>query len=215
MPQWSTISIFIAAATALVVMPGPTTFYIATRSLQQGPMAGVVSCLGVMSATVVHVSAAALGLSALLLSSAMAFNLVKYAGAAYLIYLGVKTLWSRDGASAEAKPVAARSLGSVYYNGFLVNLLNPKTTLFIAAFLPQFVELHRGAVAGQIFFLGAVLIAVGACSDLCYALLAGKFGNWLGRKPVFLGARRYFAGCVYLGLGVATVLTGARRPELH
>jgi threonine/homoserine/homoserine lactone efflux protein len=211
MPEWPTISLFVAATVIIVVMPGPNTIYIMTRSLQQGVAAGIVSSLGVMMGTVVHVTAAALGLSALLLSSAVAFNVVKYAGAAYLVYLGVKTILSSESPTAGPRPQSGTSLGSAFYQGFVVNLLNPKTAMFFTAFLPQFIDAGRGSVVGQILFFGGLLIAIGAVSDFTYSFLAGTSGKWLQRNVLFLSARRYVAGTVYLCLGAVTALTGAAR----
>src|SRR5262249_52294256 len=136
MPNWSTLSLFVTAALILVFMPGPNTLYIIARSVQQGRLAGLVSSLGVQAGSLFHIAAAALGVSALLLSSALAFNAVKYAGAAYLIYLGVKTLLTTE-KLAETKKVEDESLGRAFYQGVLVNLLNPKAALFFFAFLPQ------------------------------------------------------------------------------
>jgi threonine/homoserine/homoserine lactone efflux protein len=211
MPEWSTLCLFVVAASILVIVPGPNTLYIITRSLQQGIAAGIVSCLGVMVGTLFHITAAALGISALLMSSALAFTLVKYAGAAYLIYLGVRTILTKEKFSTGAKPVPAKSLGGIFYQGIVVNLLNPKTALFFMAFLPQFVDVGRGSPAMQICFLGAVLVVLGGISDMTYALLAGKFGELLRGSSRFLAARRYLAGFVYIGLGAATALTGTDR----
>jgi len=120
MPDWSTISLFVAAAFILVIMPGPNTLYIMTRSVQQGLAAGIVSCLGVLVGTLVHVTAAAIGISALLLSSALAFNTVKYAGAAYLVYLGIRTLLAQEKTTTEAEPVPAICLRTAFYQGITV-----------------------------------------------------------------------------------------------
>ncbi len=151
MPEWSTISLFIGAASILVVIPGPNTIYIITRGLHQGLAAGIVSSLGVMVGTLFHITAAALGLSALLLSSALAFNIVKYAGAAYLVYLGIKTLLSREKSTVEAETTSDKSLTDTFYQGILVNTLNPKTALFFIAFLPQEVTADMvGAVIGAV-----------------------------------------------------------------
>src|SRR5262245_24275692 len=139
MPNWSSLSLFIAAALILVFMPGPNTLYIIARSIQQGRGAGIVSSLGVQVGTMIHIAAAALGLSALLLSSALAFNVVKYAGAAYLIYLGVRTLLTNDSLELE-QAIQKADLRHVFYQGVVVNLLNPKTALFFFAFLPQFID---------------------------------------------------------------------------
>lgn len=211
MPEWSMISLFVAAAFILVIMPGPNTLYIMTRSAQQGLAAGIVSCLGVLVGTLVHVTAAAIGISALLLSSALAFNTVKYAGAAYLVYLGIKTLLAQEKVSAATEPAPEKSLRTAFYQGITVNVLNPKTALFITAFLPQFIDVERGSATAQIFSLGAVLVTIGALSDLTYALLAGKIGDWLRRNVLPLRVQRYLAGGVYLGLGAATALSGMIR----
>src|SRR5215510_517324 len=148
MPDWSMLSIFIAVALVLVFMPGPNTLYIIACSVQQGRMVGIVSSLGVQAGSLFHIVAAALGVSALLLSSALAFNTVKYVGAAYLIYLGVKTLLTRK-MLTETKPVEGKSLSRAFYQGVLVSLLNPKAALFFFAFLPQFVDAGRGSAATQ------------------------------------------------------------------
>src|ERR671938_448930 len=178
MLDWSRLSLFISVTSILVFMPGPNTLYIIARSLQQGRRAGIVSSLGVQVGSLVHIAAAALGLSALLLSSALAFSVVKYAGAAYLIYLGVKTLLTKE----EAEPtheVRKATLSRVFAQGVVVNLLNPKTALFFFAFLPQFIVPARGRVGMQVASLGAMLILFGILSDMTYALAAGSVGNWL------------------------------------
>src|SRR5581483_2126472 len=144
MPTATTIALFLVAGLGLVLIPGPNIIYIVTRSVDQGRRAGLVSALGVEMATLVHVTAAAFGLSALLLSSALAFSVVKYVGAAYLIYLGIRTLLTRD-QHQETVVVEPKSLSHIFFQGVLVNLLNPKTALFFFAFLPQFVDPARGA----------------------------------------------------------------------
>ena len=190
-------------------MPGPNTLYIIARSIQQGRLAGFVSSLGVQVGTMVHIVAASLGLSALLVSSAVAFNVVKYAGAAYLIFLGIKTLLTKE--KIEPAKVRKAALGRVFYQGIVVNLLNPKTALFFFAFLPQFIDVGRGAVGLQVVLLGSILIFLGTLSDSIYALASGSIGNWLGGNLKFLRAQRYFAGSVNIGLGAATALSGAHR----
>ena len=209
MLDWSKLSLFVSVATVLVFMPGPNTLYIIARSIQQGRLAGFVSSLGVQVGTVVHIVAASLGLSALLVSSAVAFNVVKYAGAAYLIFLGIKTLLTKE--KIEPAKVRKAALGRVFYQGIVVNLLNPKTALFFFAFLPQFIDVVRGAVGLQVVLLGSILIFLGTLSDSIYALASGGIGNWLRGNLKFLRAQRYFAGSVYIGLGAATALSGAHR----
>lgn len=205
----SRLSLFVSVATILVFMPGPNTLYIIARSIQQGRLAGFVSSLGVQVGTLVHIVAASLGLSALLVSSAVAFNVVKYAGAAYLIFLGIKTLLTKE--KIEPAKVRKAALGRVFYQGIVVNLLNPKTALFFFAFLPQFIDVARGKVVLQVVLLGSILISLGTLSDSIYALASGSIGNWVRGNLKFLRAQRYFAGSVYIGLGAATALSGAHR----
>ncbi|HWP44091.1 MAG TPA: LysE family translocator [Blastocatellia bacterium] len=209
MPSWSTLSLFIAAAAVLVFMPGPNTLYIVARSIQQGRRAGIVSSLGVQVGTLLHITAAAFGLSALLLSSALAINLVRYAGAVYLVYLGIKTLMAKEGIGP-AREIRSQSLGRVFYQGVVVNLLNPKTALFFFAFLPQFIDASRGRIWLQIIMLGSFLIILGALSDSAYAVMAGFIGDRLRGNLRFIRMQRYFAGSVYIGLGAATALSGGR-----
>jgi threonine/homoserine/homoserine lactone efflux protein len=210
MPTLSTLTPFILAALALLITPGPAVLYIIARSIDQGRLAGIVSTLGIGVGTLFHVAAAALGLSALLMFSALAFGVVKYLGAAYLIYLGVRKLLAREETS-QPEVVERRRLAHIFYQGVVVNLLNPKTALFFFAFLPQFVEPAKGAVAGQILLLGFIFVGLGICSDGIYALLAGTIGRWFKGNRRFLRAERYFAGSVYIGLGVATALSGSER----
>jgi threonine/homoserine/homoserine lactone efflux protein len=209
MPDWSTLILFATAVLFLVFTPGPNTLYIIARSVQQGRLAGIVSSLGVESGTLIHVAAAAFGISALLMSSAMAFNIVKYAGAAYLIYLGIKTLLTRE-KPAETEAAKEMSLSRTFSQAVLVNALNPKTALFFFAFLPQFIDAERGA-ATQILFFGAIVVLLGFTSGSIYSVLAGAIGNLLRGNLKFLRAQRYFAGSVYIGLGVTTALTGTSK----
>ncbi len=208
MPEFSTLALFMVAALALLITPGPAVLYIVARSIDQGRRAGIVSMLGIHVGTLFHVAAAALGISALLMSSALAFNVVKYIGAAYLIYLGLRKLLAREELH-QPEVVENRKLARIFYQGVLVNLLNPKTALFFFAFLPQFVNPGKGAVAGQILFLGFTFVVLGICSDGLYALLAGTMGHWLKGNLRFLRAQRYFAGTVYIGLGLTTALSGS------
>jgi threonine/homoserine/homoserine lactone efflux protein len=203
---------FAAAALLLLVTPGPAVLYIVGRSLHEGRTAGLVSVLGIHLGTLVHVAAAVLGLSALLASSALAFRVVTYLGAVYLIGLGLRTLLGRDRPVGPTRPRRA-SLGRTFLEGAIVNLLNPKTALFFLAFLPQFVDPSRGSAPAQMLLLGLVFVALGLLSDGGWALLAGTLGGWLGRRrPGVRRAQRYSAGGVYLTLGVATMVSDASRP---
>lgn len=210
MPNGSTLSLFATAALILVLIPGPNTLYIIARSVEQGRWAGIVSSLGVQVATLFHIGAATLGLSALLLSSALAFTIVKYLGAAYLFLLGLKALISRDKAGT-LEAVKDRRLARAFSQGVVVNLLNPKTGIFFLAFLPQFVDPARGAAGAQIVLLGSIMLILGFMSDSAYVLLAGSVGARMRSNLRFVRGQRYFAGTVYLTLGVVTALTGSGR----
>jgi threonine/homoserine/homoserine lactone efflux protein len=209
-PGTANLSLFVVAAVALLVVPGPAVLYIVARSVEQGRLAGFISDLGIHSATLVHVLAAALGLSALLASSALAFAVVKYAGAAYLIWIGLKKIFGRAeaGEVKALKPVGYRRL---YREGFIVNLLNPKTALFFLAFLPQFVEVDRGHVVSQIVFLGLLFTALGFVSDGCYALAASAAGKWLRQSRAYLNFERYVSGVIFIGLGLTAAFAGNNR----
>ncbi len=208
-PPAASLGVFAVAALALLLTPGPAVLYIVARSVEQGRLAGLVSVCGITTGTLVHVLAAALGLSALLASSALAFAVVKYAGAAYLVYLGVRRILDSHEAPAADFAPPRRSLRRLYRDGFVVNLLNPKTALFFLAFLPQFVDPARGAVALQVAFLGLMFALMGLTSDGLYALAAGSAGRWLRRRASVLRWQRYVTGGVFIGLGVTAAFAGA------
>ena len=200
---------FIAAALVLLLTPGPGVMYIVARSIGQGSRAGLVSVLGLSAGALVHVAAAAAGISTILLASATAFGLIKAAGAAYLIYLGIRTLLAR-GAVASTEVCTPRSSHRLFADGVLVSVLNPKIALFFLAFLPQFVDPARGPVAQQILLLGLLYIALALVTDSAYALLAGSLRHRLRDRALQGPLPRYISGSVYLGLGVGTALTGRR-----
>jgi threonine/homoserine/homoserine lactone efflux protein len=210
-PGSANLGLFISAALVLLVIPGPAVLYIFARSVAQGRMAGLVSILGIHTATLVHVAAAALGLSAILASSALAFDIVKYAGAAYLVWLGLKKIFGRSGLPGGEVAVQRHPHARLFCDGFIVNLLNPKTALFFLAFLPQFVEVGLGHVAMQIAFLGLLFTALGLVTDGCYALAAGTAGIWLRRSRGYLNAERYVSGMLFIGLGVTAVFAGNQK----
>jgi threonine/homoserine/homoserine lactone efflux protein len=193
----------------LLLIPGPAVLYIVSRSVDQGRRAGLASSSGIATGGLVHVVAATLGLSALLVSSATAYSFVKYAGAAYLIYLGIKKFRERP-ATGEVERAEPVPLGRVYLQGVLVNVLNPKTAIFFFAFLPQFVSTSRGHVALQFLVLGMLFSLMGFVSDSMWALTAGSAAGWLRGNRSFIRRQRYVAGTVYMGLGLATALSGSR-----
>jgi threonine/homoserine/homoserine lactone efflux protein len=209
MIEYSTLGVFLAAGFLLLMTPGPAVLYIVTRSVEQGRRAGLVSVMGICTGTLAHVAAAALGISALLVSSARAFNVLRYLGAAYLVVLGIRTL-SKSDAGLESAAIARTSLRRVFAQGVIVNLLNPHTALFFFAFLPQFVDPARGAVALQIVTLGLLFIAMSAMTDAVWAIGAGTAGNWIRANPRFARAQRYVTGGALIGLGAAAAASGRR-----
>jgi len=209
MPDPGRLALFVVAALALLVVPGPAVLYVVTRSVHQGRRAGLASVLGIHTGTLVHIAAATAGLSALVLSSAVAFTAIKVAGAVYLVGLGLWTLLSRH-PEAEVALGGERRLRRIYAQGIVVNVLNPKTALFFLAFLPQFVDPHASHPALEIAFLGLLFAALGLVTDSLWALAAGTAGGLVRSSRRFVRAQRYVAGSVYIGLGVVTALAGAK-----
>ena len=216
MPEASTLALFAAAAITLLVIPGPSVLYIVTRSVDQGRAAGLASVGGIHVGTLVHVAAAAFGLSALLVSSATAYNAVRWVGAAYLIWLGVRRLLAREedaaGIAGAGRGPGSRRVGlrRVFAQGVVVNVLNPKTALFFFAFLPQFVDTARGSVPFQVLVFGVAFVLLGLVSDGTYALLASTGAGWLRRRPGVARTSRLVSGGVLISLGVTTALAGSR-----
>jgi threonine/homoserine/homoserine lactone efflux protein len=210
MPDGSSIALFSVAAIILLVIPGPSVLYIITRSIDQGRTAGLVSVLGIHVGTFVHIAAAALGVSAILVRSSIAFSVVRYAGAAYLIYLGCRRLATREDDDIVEAPRNGRGLFHVFRQGVVVNVLNPKTALFFFAFLPQFVDRSRGPVWTQMLFLGGVFVGLGVISDGTYALVSSWAAERLRSSRAFAKVRRYLSGSVFVGLGVLAAVGGKR-----
>jgi threonine/homoserine/homoserine lactone efflux protein len=195
------LPVFLVAALILLITPGPAVLYIIARSLDQGRVAGLVSVAGLSAGTWVHAFGAALGVSAILVSSALAFSVVKYLGAAYLIYLGLRRLMSRN-EIRETTHFQPQRLRRIFSQGIVVAILNPKSAMFFFAFLPQFVDPAHGSVTLQLLTLGFIYIAMALITDGAYALLAGTFGGWLKGRRSFLRGERYVVGSTYIGLGV-------------
>jgi threonine/homoserine/homoserine lactone efflux protein len=208
----SQLYLFIGASLALLLVPGPAVLYITARSANQGRLAGLVSVLAIETANFLQAVAATLGLSAILLTSALAFDVVKYLGAAYLLYLGVRKLLARQGEEREdGAEINPEPLARIYWQGVAINLLNPKTALFYFAFLPQFVDPARGDVTAQTLMLGALFVGMACVTDSMYALLASSLAERLRGNRHYRRGQRYFAGLVYLGLGITTALTGSKK----
>ena len=209
MPTIETIILFMAAALALNVTPGPSILYVMSRSVGQGRTAGLVSALGLGAGSLIHAGAAALGLSVILAYSPLAYTAVKYLGAGYLVYLGVRILLARDRQLSTAV-LARASLTRVFWQGVVTELLNPKIVLFFMSFLPQFVDPARGSVAGQTLFLGLLFHVTGVPINMLVAVVGGAIASWLSQNPVFARVRNGLAGAVLIGLGVRLALSERR-----
>lgn len=206
-PPWPLFSAFVLASLVLAVTPGPGVLYILTRSLVQGRRSGLVSVAGVALGNIGNAFAASAGLAALFAVSSLAFSVVKYAGALYLVYLGMQMVFSGPAEAPAGVPVAA-PLGRVFRDGFVVALLNPKTTVFFAAFLPQFLSVDAPPMR-QSMALGFLFVAIAAVTDSAYALAAGVAAPALRRAAARRIGRR-LGGGVFIGLGVFTALAGSR-----
>jgi threonine/homoserine/homoserine lactone efflux protein len=195
-PDSTSLWLFGLAALALLAIPGPAVLYIVVQSADQGRRVGLASVAGVHLGTLVHVAAASAGLSALIVASSVAFSAVKYAGAAYLVYLGVRKLLDRDSQTQVER--TREPLRRAFVRGTIVNALNPKTALFFLAFLPQFVAPDRGGIWSQALVLGFVFVGLGLVTDSLYALAAGSVAGLLRRKRNVV---RYGSGMVFIALG--------------
>lgn len=200
MPTSTTLLLFATATLAMLVVPGPSVVYVVARSLEHGRTAGLMSVLGLETGALVHVAAAAAGLTALVSSSPWAFAVLRYAGAAYLISLGIRQLRQRHDAVEVASSTSASKL-RLFRDGVLVDVLNPKTGLFFLAFLPQFVDPSRGAASTQIVVLGLCFVLLAVLTDGSYALLAGTFRRRLSGSARSRRRVRRSTGVIYTGLG--------------
>jgi threonine/homoserine/homoserine lactone efflux protein len=205
MPSLSTYAVFLATAMALLAIPGPAVLYVVTRSIEMGRAGGIASVAGITSGTVVHVALATAGLSSLILASRVAFDAVKYVGAAYLIALGVRRLLTRAAEEPDEER-APRTVRRAYTQGIVVNLTNPKTIVFIFAFIPQFVDPNARHVWLQVLMLGISFACLGFLSDSLYAIAAGTVAERLRGSRGITRFQRWFGGSVLVGLGVAAAV---------
>lgn len=201
--EFSTIWLFVVAASTLLIIPGPAVLYIMARSIDQGKKAGLVSVLGVSLGGSVHVLAGAIGVSAILMTSATAFHIVKYLGAAYLIYLGCKTLFSKSNSTASEIPKAPRKkLRKIFYESALVEVMNPKTALFFLAFFPQFIAPTAGSVTVHFLLLGTIFIILAFISDGLYAVLAASMRKRIAGSTASSKVLNRITGYFYIALGI-------------
>lgn len=210
LPPPSLFTAFVVASVILAVTPGPAVFYIVTRSVAHGRRSGLASVAGVAVGNLGNAIGASLGLAALFAVSSLAFTVVKYLGALYLIWLGVQALRAKpvDAGAIEAS-VDRAAAGRIFTDGFVVALLNPKTAIFFAAFLPQFVASHTAPVT-QTIALGVIFVLVASFTDTLYALTAGSVRPWLRRTTGLARAGRYLTASAFIGLGLLTAVSGQR-----
>jgi threonine/homoserine/homoserine lactone efflux protein len=209
LPGSAPIAVFIVAALALNISPGPDMLYVISRSLEQGRKAGIVSALGIGAGTLVHTFVTAIGLSAILLSVPIAFEFIRYAGAAYLVYLGLRMLLERNSGKATTEyssPKSARSLRSIFQQGVATNVLNPKVALFFLAFLPQFVDQSKGSVALQIILLGLLFDTSGTSVNVIVATLAGHVSDSFRERSGFVRFQKLLPASILIALGLLVAL---------
>jgi len=198
--------LFIGVSWALILAPGPDMFYVISRGIAHGRRAGILSATGVVCGILVHTTAAALGLTLLLQTSALAFLVVKYIGAAYLIFLGVKAWVEKSTLNLQSSAPGVKS-SALFWQGVLSNVLNPKIAIFFLAFLPQFVEKGSGYVAWQMIFLGVMFACFGLCFLLVVGYSSGTIGRWLTQRPQYTQSLQRLAGGILIGLGIRLAFT--------
>jgi threonine/homoserine/homoserine lactone efflux protein len=199
-------ALFIGISWALIIAPGPDMFYVITRGMSHGRKAGVLSALGVVCGILVHTIAAALGLTLILQTSAFAFLVVKYLGAAYLLYLGIKAWGDKSTFSLES-PGAVVNSRALFWQGVLSNVLNPKIAIFYLAFLPQFIDKESGAVTLQMVVLGLTFAGFGLCFLLAVGYSSGAIGGWVTRRPQYAQFFQRLAGGILIALGIRLAFT--------
>ena len=205
----SSLVLFFIATLVLALAPGPDLLYITARGLDQGALAGLISALGVHTGVLIHTVVAALGLSALIASSTVAFALIKYAGAAYLCFLGLRTFlsWREASISCCQRSVSRAALRKVFYQGVITDVLNPKVILFFLAFFPQFVDPASSTASIDIFLLGLVFVAVAFPIDAVVGLFAGSISKQLSHSRQHRRWGRWMTGSAFIILGIGTALT--------
>lgn len=197
----TSFALFFIASWALILTPGPDMLYVITRGIAQGRRAGLHSAFGVTSGLLVHTLLAALGLAALLQTSAIAFLVIKTIGATYLIYLGIQSFRAKGGFE-QGKPHRPIAAQAIFWQGFISNVTNPKIAIFFLAFLPQFVQPDRGSFFLQMLTLGLLFALFGIAYLSVVGTFAGQMGGWLANKPAFVNRFRWLTGGVLIGLGI-------------
>ena len=202
--------VFAVTAMMLNLTPGNDMLYVIARSTSQGSKAGIISSLGIMAGCMVHIIAAMAGLSAILASSSIAFDVIKFIGAAYLIYLGIRSIISKKQSLEIKRDIKKLSYQRIFWQGFLTNVLNPKVALFFLAFLPQFIDVSKQNTAWQILFLGVWFDVGGTLVNIVVSLLFGKIGQWLSRSPGFVKWQQRITGTLLIALGIKVALSSRK-----
>jgi threonine/homoserine/homoserine lactone efflux protein len=202
--------VFALTGLLLNLTPGNDMLYVIARSSGQGTKAGIISALGIGAGCIIHIIAAVIGLSALIAQSATAFDIIKYIGAAYLIYLGLRSVLSKKHSIAIDAKLKKLSYRKIFWQGFITNVLNPKVALFFLAFLPQFINIHKGYTSLQILFLGTWFDVVGTLVNVVVAVLFGKIGAWLSKSPAFIQWQERITGTILIALGIKVALSSKK-----
>jgi len=202
--------LFAFASLMLNITPGNDMMYVASRSTGQGTRAGIISALGIMAGCLVHITAAVAGLSAILVRSATAFDVIKYIGAAYLIYLGIKSLLKKATPLKLQDKMEPVSYGKIFWQGVITNVLNPKVALFFLAFLPPFINIKAAHPQWQILFLGVWFDCSGTVVNILVAILFGRMGDWLVRSQRFARIQEKITGIILIGLGIKVAFTSKK-----
>jgi threonine/homoserine/homoserine lactone efflux protein len=200
-----TLATYILVVLGFVFIPGPATLLTVARATSSGTQVGIATGLGIACGDIIHTTMAVCGLSALIYASAFLFSLVKYAGAAYLVYLGLRAIFAKAPADVSLD-AGRRTAAAAFKQAIIAEVLNPKTALFFLAFLPQFVRPENGAVQLQLAILGLILVALGLLSTVVFAVSAGRIGSILRRNPSVLRWQGKVVGAIYCALGVRLAL---------
>ena len=210
MPSFEAIILFTTAAVAITLCPGPSMAYVMSRSIGQGRSAGCFSALGLATGLLLHTIAASMGLSVVFVCSPLIYIIVKYLGAAYLLYLGMQMFLSGKNERDPQAPPPKSDKFRVYGQGVITEILNPKTALFYLSFLPQFVDPFQGHPGLQMFILGCILLLTALSMDLFIAVTGGAMSEWFTRNPVFKKGQQWLAGTVLIGLGIRLAISEGR-----
>jgi threonine/homoserine/homoserine lactone efflux protein len=206
MPSLDDLALFAVASALLALTPGPNLLYLVSRTLCQGRRAGIVSLAGTSLGFLAHVLAAALGLSVMFVSVPLLYDVVRYAGAGYLLWLAWTAIRQRGAGIFESASLPEESPARLFRVGLVTSILNPKLALFYLALLPQFVEPSRGSVFAQSMVLGLIQIVIGVVSDLAFVLAAARIAGWLARRPVWSAIQRWILGGVFAAIALRLAL---------